>query len=822
MWGTSHTNRQESLKLRRFCLGRQNKSIVAEVLERRTLLSSYAFSTIATVDTSDETASALIADVAGNLYGSAAITPPGGNTSSSVGIIYEISAETHAVTTLVSFENPSGSPSALSIDSAGNLYGTTAPASGKDGTVFEVQVGTHVLTTLATIHDNTEGNFPSTLNGVIPDLSGNLYGIITSNDYPGAFGSIYEVAATSHTVSTLATLDSYSPTGPLIIDGSGNLYGVATSASVNHETLIFELAAGTDVLSTIATFSGTNGLSISPGLTIDSAGNLYGDTAFGGSGYNGNYPSGNGTVFEVSAGTHLMTTLAQFDSVNGAVPVGPLAMDADGNLFGATTFGGNTAGDGTVFEVSAETHDLITLYWFNNPGAQKAGAALTIDGSGNLYGPATTSGASGNTTIYELTPQAIVGNKTVFIEQPSQVLVGATMSAPITVAIEDANGNVDTTATPNVTLDIASGPTGGSLGGTISVTSVNGLATFSDITLDTPGSYTLATSDGTFAPATSATFVVSPDGWVDTADMNEISGWVVDPSNPSASINIEVDISNGPTLTAAANIPRSDLQAFIGSTDHGFELSTPMLSVGTHTAKIYGVESDGSKLLLATKTLVSQNSLFDEHYYLQYNADVAAAVADGQFASGYDHYLEYGQYEGRSPSPYWDESYYLQENPDVAAAVKAGTISSGFMHYYLYGQFENRSGLLYFNTNYYLNNNPDVAAAVAAGSLTSAFEHYVLFGQYEGRSPMLYFSQSVFDADNTQNSPYVVGPDYPTDFELFVLYGQYNNQTASNYYDEQIYLADNPDVAAAVRFGEFRDGFQHWLMYGQYEGRTAI
>lgn len=321
---------------------------------------------------------------------------------------------------------------------------------------------------------------------------------------------------------------------------------------------------------------------------------------------------------------------------------------------------------------------------------------------------------------------------------------------------------------------------------------------------------------------TSVTVTRLTSGWIDAANMNQISGWAYDPSDSTASINIEVNISGGPTQTVSADQTRTDLQTILGSANHGFTYSTPMLSVGSHTAYIYAVETNGTKVLLGMETLVSQNSLFDEHYYLEMYPNVAAAVADGQFATGYDQYVEYGQYEGYSPSPYWDESWYLEENPDVAAAVKAGEVSSGFMHYYLYGQYENRGGLLYFNTDYYLANNADVAAAIQAGTVASAFQHFCDYGQYEGRNPMLYFSSAVYDADNQDIIPYITGQPFTSDFEQFIEYGQYEDRIASDYYNEQVYLADNPDVAAAVLAGEFPDGFQHWLMYGQYEGRTAV
>jgi hypothetical protein len=417
---------------------------------------------------------------------------------------------------------------------------------------------------------------------------------------------------------------------------------------------------------------------------------------------------------------------------------------------------------------------------------------------------------------------AVVAPVLAFTEQPTKAIAGEAVSPTISIAIQSISGAVISSDDSTITLSIASGPAGGALGGALSVSAQAGLATFRNITFSVPGEYTLKASYGSLAGTFSAAIAVVATGWVDSADMNEITGWAVDPTNPSASINIQVVISGGATQAFSANETRTDLQPYVGSTNHGFTYSTPVLSAGTHVISIYAVEISGAKVLIGTRTVTSQNSLFDEHYYLATNPDVAAAVAKGEFATGYDHYIEFGQYEGRSPSPYWDESWYLQENPDVAAAVKAHTVSSGFMQYYLYGQYENRQGLLYFNSSYYLSLYPDVAAAVKAGTVTSAFEHYMLYGQYEGRSPMLYFSSAVYDAVNPDILPYVTGEPVTSNFAQFVDYGQYEGRIASDFYNEAVYLADNPDVAAAVKAGEFKDGFQQWLEYGQYEGRKAV
>lgn len=50
-------------------------------------------------------------------------------------------------------------------------------------------------------------------------------------------------------------------------------------------------------------------------------------------------------------------------------------------------------------------------------------------------------------------------------------------------------------------------------------------------------------------------------------------------------------------------------------------------------------------------------AVFDESFYLANNPDVAAAVAAGTFSSGLDHYIQFGEAEGRSGIPFGEESY---------------------------------------------------------------------------------------------------------------------------------------------------------------------
>ena len=72
------------------------------------------------------------------------------------------------------------------------------------------------------------------------------------------------------------------------------------------------------------------------------------------------------------------------------------------------------------------------------------------------------------------------------------------------IGVEDEFGNITSTSTGRVRVTIETGPVGAKfVGGTLSVRPVNGIATFSGLALDTPGTYTLAVNDGTLSQSVS-------------------------------------------------------------------------------------------------------------------------------------------------------------------------------------------------------------------------------------------------------------------------------------------------------------------------------
>lgn len=112
------------------------------------------------------------------------------------------------------------------------------------------------------------------------------------------------------------------------------------------------------------------------------------------------------------------------------------------------------------------------------------------------------SGAAASTA--SAAPQALVASKVVFLQSPANVYAGQTIAPALTVAVEDSRGRIVTSDNSTVILQIATGPKGGNLTGTLSISVVKGVASFSDLALSKAGDYVLAASDGDLDPASSA------------------------------------------------------------------------------------------------------------------------------------------------------------------------------------------------------------------------------------------------------------------------------------------------------------------------------
>jgi uncharacterized repeat protein (TIGR03803 family) len=336
-------------------------------------------------------ATGMLMDSGGNLYGT---TPDGGTGTSSfngqplgAGTTFELFGSNHTFSVLTNFSNTSVSYplGGLIQDTGGNLYGTSGLNAG---TVFEVVSGTNEVQTLASFtNTSTTGTTPSTLS---MDSQGNFYGTTRFGGSPSGYGRVFEVSGSSHSISTLAVFNGVSGENPqgVFADGAGDLFGTTVNGG-NGGGTVYEIAAGSNAITVLTKAPSSSGGYFNASLVSDKEGNVYGTTESGGA-------FGGGTVFKISAGSHNYSTVASFNSATGgAVPYAQMISDAAGDLFGLT------ANPARVFEIPAGTNTIETLAALSG-NSSTSGNGLTMDAAGDLFGVTYAGGSSGAGSVFEI------------------------------------------------------------------------------------------------------------------------------------------------------------------------------------------------------------------------------------------------------------------------------------------------------------------------------------------------------------------------------------------------------------------------------------
>jgi uncharacterized repeat protein (TIGR03803 family) len=371
----------------------------------------------------------LVADAAGNLYGTTFYGGVYGN-----GMVYELSpgASGWQMSVLYSFDpngiDGFGPTSTIVFDKNGNIYGTTEFGGTGSctngfgcGTVYELTPSGDATWKENILHDFAGSDGWQIHPGLAMDAAGNLYGMATNG---GTYknGTVFEISpkASGWTFNVLHQFtggnDGGVPFEGLTVDSAGNLYGVASAGGGKSTAcrygcgVVFELSpsGGTWTETVLHNFTpnANDGRTPSCTLTFDAAGNLYGTTTSGGG------PSNAGIVFELSPanGSWSEKVLHNFNEQagDGNSPSNGVVFDAAGNLYG-TTIGGGNHGRGAAYELSPTASGPWSETLLNNFSGQGAGgyfpnSALIWGPNGELYGVAASGGRDGQGTVYQLNP----------------------------------------------------------------------------------------------------------------------------------------------------------------------------------------------------------------------------------------------------------------------------------------------------------------------------------------------------------------------------------------------------------------------------------
>jgi uncharacterized repeat protein (TIGR03803 family) len=321
----------------------------------------------------------VIFDAAGNLYG----TTFGGGPHNGDGTVFELTPSGGSWTKSILYTfpggNKGGSPLGLVFDASGNLYGNASYAGAHGyGVVYQLTPGSPSWTEHI-VHAFTGGNDGAYAYGNLAiDSAGNIYGTAINGGAHG-HGLVFEFEPQSGGTWKEVALhdftggaDGANASGGVTLDASGNVYGTTTLGG--NTSLCTSLGGGCGVIfkltqsssgwkeSVIHTFTGGNdGATPQAQIIFDSAGDIYGTAAFGGSVSTCPYSVGCGTVYKLTPGTSgewSLSPLHRFTNrADGAEPVGTPYLDASGNLFATASAGASTActptgGCGTIFEIA--------------------------------------------------------------------------------------------------------------------------------------------------------------------------------------------------------------------------------------------------------------------------------------------------------------------------------------------------------------------------------------------------------------------------------------------------------------------------------------
>jgi len=281
----------------------------------------------------------LLLDKKGNLNGGT-----GGAGKTGLGTLYKLT-RLDKLSVLYSFprkvevDAPNGD---LIADGAGNLFGTAGGGGASVGVIFELTPSK----ILSVLHEFQGADGADPFSGLITDASGTMYGT-TLQGGTSNIGVLYSLTP-SGTYSVLHNFsgfphDGANPADAPVLDAEGNFYGVTETGGKVGLGTVYKLApGGTETI--LHNFKGMpDGNEPAGRLVMDASGNLYGVTSGGGS-------ANHGMVFKVAPSGKL-TVLHNFSGgADGLGPAAGLLADAHGNYYGTTLLGGAN-NLGTIFKI---------------------------------------------------------------------------------------------------------------------------------------------------------------------------------------------------------------------------------------------------------------------------------------------------------------------------------------------------------------------------------------------------------------------------------------------------------------------------------------
>ncbi len=517
---------------------------------------------------------------------------------------------------------PAGTFTEYTIPTTHSIPGAITP--GPDGNLWfgeqnAMKIGR--ITPTGTITEFTNGISSFVNGGVTAGPDGNVWFVETS-------GKVARIAATGANVGSVTEFPAGVNPYQITAGPDGNLWSTETSGKIGRLTTTGNLseiglspaspaqplgiAPGPDGNLWAADFLGNDVLRITPtgavtaipiptaqtqpiAITTGPDGNLWITQQNG----------GNGEVARLSllGATASPVTIAVGQPIAGPVAtfqdIDPGATPAD--FAARVTWGDGSTSAGTITVNGAGSFEVDATHTYQQVGSYAASVTVF-----NAHRPLQTATSSATASF-----TATVGAAThlAFVQQPATAFVGQPITPAVTVAVEDSNDHLLTGDSSTVTLSLASNNFGATLGGTVSAQAVNGIATFNNVSVSSPGTgLTLLAGDGNLTGAQSAPFS-TPTHLVFLQQPS--SQFVSQPLSPAVRVAVEdlnnqvvtTDNSSTVTLALAANV----FQATLGGT-----LSAQVVNgIATFSSLALNRPGTGYTLLAADSGLSAQSTSFN-------------------------------------------------------------------------------------------------------------------------------------------------------------------------------------------------------------------
>ena len=388
-----------------------------------------------TAFTSQDIPGGLSFDANGDLVGESYIYLGGSSTGFNVIEIPRTSIGYGSVVTLAHLSGIVADGTAA--DSSGDLF-VAAPQAGVGlGAIYEFAStpSGYGATPQTLVTFGNTGTYPvgGPEGNLVLDAAGNFYGI-TQNGGTGGHGVFYEIAKSGSgyagTATVLASLDVPGQTavGNLLMNGEGDLISSVGMLGGNPGGTILELAKTSQGYASTATILATfgSGTSLSPHLTLDSQGDIFGTLLTGGA-------NGKGEIFELvktaSGYAATPTVVATFDATIGE-PEGNLLVDSEGDLFG-TSFATTSPGNGSVlYEVAKTASGYGSIVILTSFGSGNEAGVFGADEAGNLFGTSAPLSTITSENLVELTGAGftVSASSAVAALQEGEVLAAVTVA----------------------------------------------------------------------------------------------------------------------------------------------------------------------------------------------------------------------------------------------------------------------------------------------------------------------------------------------------------------------------------------------------------